>query len=375
MSDRRFAVAVVAMVSVVGGCSTQELSAESPAAVWSVGYTGSGDLAVFTNHELVLYDRTLAEERARVIYPGVPAGAYLEATDLSADGHVAVVAWSNQPFEIYTGSAGLRTPPVTVVAFRVPGGEVLSTLSYDGGLVYGFGPGPAGQLPTIRLSPAGDLLLVTSYADAPWALHVRKVDGGEILWGSNEICSPSLFSPDGALVYAIGCFDPVMPGLMAWDARSGEIARRMGGYPTTHALAASADGHWLVGSESPGSNLANGASTEFSLWDTDDGSFRAFSEAPDCYALDPMAMSPNGERWSTLAQDISRQGPIRWAVHLWNKAGSLLLNVPTTYNTFQSFSPDGTELAVGPLGSGGSVVHVYQISDGALVRSRTIASP
>jgi hypothetical protein len=370
MSDRRFAVVVGAVVSVFAGCSTQELTADSPAAVWSVGYTSSGELGVFTTHELVIYDHTLAEERARVAYPGVPAGAYLEATDLSADGRVAVVAWSNQPFEIYSDSAGLRTPPATVVAFRVPGGEVLSTLAYDGGLIYGFGPGPgpAGQLPTIRLSPDGDLLLAESYADAPWGFHVRKVDGGEILWGSNDISPPFLFSADGALVYGFGALDAATQGLMAWDARSGEIAQRMGGW-LSHALAGSADGRWLVGSQAHDTNP-----TAFSLWRTDNGSSTLpFREAPDCYALDPMAMSPDGGRWATLAQNVGQEGPIRWAVHLWTQAGSLLLDVPTTYRSFQSFSPDGTELAVGPLGPDGATLNVYQTSDGALVQSRAIA--
>jgi len=366
------AVAVVVVASVVGGCSAQDLSADNgaPAPVWSVAYTGTGELAVFTQRDLVIYDRTMTEERARVAYPGLPAAAYLQATDLSADGRVATVAWGNRPFEVYLESqGGILTTAATVVSFSVPSGKVLSTLTYDGGLVYGHDAGPnTGQLPTIRLSPAGDLLMVHGIdGDVAPSFQVREVDGGELVWGSDEITYPFVFSGDGALVYAFGQLDPVTRGLMAWDAHTGEVADRLGGW-MSHALAGAADGRWLVGTGAPDTN-PNGSYTQFTLWRTSDGTHTLpFDEAPDFYALAPMAMSPDGERWANLAQGFGE----RYEVHLWTKTGTLVVSVPTTLRSYPTFSPDGTELAVGPLpaASGQSVVKVYRASDGVLVRSR-----
>jgi hypothetical protein len=226
----------------------------------------------------------------------------------------------------------------------------------------------------IRLSPTGDLLALRGFEDGYYAppFHVRRVDGGEIVWGNQETYYPFLFSGDGTLVYAIS---EVTAGLISRDARTGELVQDIGGW-YSHALAGSPDGRWLLGTGAPDTN-SNGSLTQFTLWRTSDGTHTLpGDEAPGFYALAPMAMSSDGERWANLAAGDGE----RYEVHLWalvaGAPARLVLRLPTPYTSSPAFSPDGLEVVVGPLpaGPGRSKVNVYNASDGALLRTRTITA-
>ena len=331
-------------------------------------------LTVFTSRDAVVYDRGLKAEQARVAYPGMPDGAYLLATELSADGAVAAIVWSELPAHANIETHSGWSPPVTVVAFRIPAGEVLSTLKFKS--LYGWP-----NVPTMHLSPAGDLLTVHGATDDGRAdLRAYDVTGGALRWVNLEIGDPYVFSSDGARIYAEGSIDdPVNPGarysgLLSFDTRTGERAETLGGFGSVNALAVSADGRWVLGTSSSKATNANGSFTKYFTWQMPGGWTLAFDESPDCGTWGPMAMSPDGEHWASVANRLPIKDQSGYEVHLWTNTGTLVLSEPSSPTALPAFSPDGTELAVGPIDAAYGGVNVYRVTDSALVATRSVAA-
>jgi hypothetical protein len=63
-------------------------------------------------------------------------------------------------------------------------------------------------------------------------------------------------------------------------------------------------------------------------------------------------------------------------MHLWTKDGTLLLDLPTNVGSHPAFSPDGTELAIGPVGlpSGAAGISIFRASDGARIADRAVSA-
>jgi hypothetical protein len=384
MRNEGIAVRIVVGV-LAAGCSSRHLSPDvgdqvTESDVQAVAYTNTGDLAAFTSREVVIYDRGLTQIRARVAYPGVPDGAYVLASDLSADGHVAALAWSTVPFTYYetydsvTLPAG--SPPTTVVAFRVPGGEVLSQLTYAGLQRGPIDTPTALQMPAIRLSPPGDLLTVDGFDGSPTGdvFEVHDVVGGAVRWSTRRFRDLT-FSPDGALAYIFDWVDSTTMGLVAVDAHTGDVVRTVGTDGAGQTVAASRDGRWLLGVSGP--EIPDDVWITYGLWDLTTGTYQTmFGEMPDRGAGEPAALSPDGQRWATFCRNWSQEGPIRSEMHLWTKDGTLLLDLPTNVGSHPAFSPDGTELAIGPVGlpSGAAGISIFRASDGARIADRAVSA-
>jgi hypothetical protein len=327
----------------------------------------------------VIYEPALVQVQAWVAYPGVPDGAYILASDLSADGKVAAIAWSTVPFSFYEEYDSVTlppgSPPTTVVAFSVPGGEVLSQLTFAGLQRGSISTPTAVQMPQIRLSPPGDLLTVDGFDGSSTGdvFEVRDVAGGAVRWSSRQV-RDLVFSPDGALTFTIDWLDANTMGLMARDARTGDVVRTVGvdgGQP----LAASRNGQWLLGISSPA--IPDDVWVEYGLWDLSTGQYQTmFGELPDRGAGAPLALSPDGQRWAAFCRNWSHDGPIRSEMHLWTKDGTLLLDLPTKVGSVPSFSPDGAALAIGPIAlpSGEAGVSIFRASDGARIANRAISA-
>jgi hypothetical protein len=375
MNRRRVALIAAVATLPFAACARKELSSDARSVVQSVAYTRAGDLAVFTSREVVVYDRGLTTERARVAYPGMPDGASVLASELSADGDVAAVAW--------TGSArgdpddDPFSQPAIVVAFRVPSGEALAELSFVGSSGW-RGAQPTGELyMSMHLSPAGDLLAVKGVVDGGYLLDAYDVVGGALRWSRSAGFEPYVFASDGASIYTPGYANGDPYGLVSLDARTGEPVLSRPGIGG-HELAVSADGRWVLATAEDGiyegGTYANGAISRYSVWPIGGGETSIVFESPGRFAAGPLAMSPDGAAWASLAEDVGNDGPIGAEVHIWTSKGALMLNEPTDFVSCPAFAPDGTELAIGPIASqhGRAGVNVYRLTDGAVVATRAL---
>jgi hypothetical protein len=336
------------------GCSSERLEAGGPEArpIVQVAYASSGDVVVFSQREVVVYDGALLQEKVRFPYRDVPDWAELGTAVLSSDGSVAAVTWYI-PISTPPGQSTM-TLGMNVDAIRMSDGRRLARLSV------------ADRPRTLRVSPRGGLLSVECFSSGT---KTYAVDGGTLLWSSDKVESPAAFSADETVLYAAFSHGTVGSALAEWamtalDARTGQPGPPMFGVGYGYAL--SGDGRRLV---------ENDAGT-IKLWDTTSGELTSsFDILPDRQDGTSVWVSHDGSRIASLAARLS-SGDLRgWEVHVWTSAGELLLNVLTDKSSVQALSPDGTELAVAPLRSllGQDSLSIFRVSDGAEIVRRPLA--
>ena len=99
-SDAREAslrVGLTVLVAVLSACSHESLDVgPEPIPAEFVAYLQSGEIGVFHQRDLVTLSGDL-QETGRVTFDDLPPEANVVAAQLSADGHVAVLAWSSDP--------------------------------------------------------------------------------------------------------------------------------------------------------------------------------------------------------------------------------------------------------------------------------------
>jgi WD40 repeat protein len=347
-------LALVAMGAACGDLQTPT------APVRYVAYKSDGEIAAFLPREMVTLKSNLQEDTARVTFEPPPAGGKIIMERLSADGGIAVVAWSADPNWTEYANAGTATN-VTVEAFRLPEQELL--LSVD-----------LSNFETLALSPTGNLLAVfipTFNQSPPFqGLEVYAVDGGTLLWSTVDAAPPFAFSPDGSELYARTV---AVNALGAYDGSTGVAQYEVATEPGDFTLAVSPDGAQLITASSTDAT-ADGRVAQFTFRQLSDGALeQTIPQVPNFDIGTAIAVSSDGEHWAATADDL--QNSLAPSIQMWNTAGTLLYTLPTSWYMTLAFSPDGQQLVATPdPGSNAPGVSVYNVSDGALLATRSFTA-
>ena len=352
-------VGLTVLIAGLSACSHQSIDVgPDPVPAAFVAYLQSGEISVFHQRDLVTLSGDLQYETGRVTFDDLPPDANVVMARLSADGQVAVLAWSPDPRWSPYPDNGVSSA-VTVEAYRLPGRELLFQLALP-------------NLQAMDLSQAGDLLAVyvPQYNLGPevaQGFEVYAVAGGALLWSSLDVIPPFALSPDGTLAYAMSTGD-----LAAWDSRSGDLRYRASigeaGGAYYGSLAVSPDGATVIGSGSldpvpPGNNVF----ARFTYRHATDGQFeQTFPQVPWFDSAWAITISPAGDRWAAVTQNI--QGSLTPAIQVRDAGGMVLYNLPASFDSKVVFSPDGQNLAV----TKGGTLGVYRTSDGTPIASQAL---
>ena len=270
---------------------------------------------------------------------GPTEGAFVQAQALSADGHVAAIAWS--PSETVT--------VYTVDVFTAPGRELLFSITGVPSVV------------ALHVDPTGTLVGLIPNDATGQVLKVYDVATKTMLWSDDKLVTYDFtFAPDGNELYGVrreflpsGSSSVEFAGLVAWKARSGEIRIRMQDTsfplvtPVQETPGVSPDGQRLISAQQVYSE-AGVASWSITFWSVADG--RLLQRVP----------LPNSEEMDVSNGALSADG--HWAVETWglidvdnNKrilvgdaAGTILYTRSRTAHGALAFSPDGTRLLMTP---------------------------
>jgi hypothetical protein len=350
---RTTVIALLVWVTLTGlgsGCRDNDVYSGAK----DVGYGPDGTLVVFVADGLKVYDVDMQHEKRSVrLTPNglvdVPWGF-----DLSRDGTVAVVSYSN-------------TNSHDVDLFRIPTGERLITIDVTGTSASAF------PVQDVFVSPHGDLV----YTRSPSGVYDAAT--GAKLWDdpSGEHKLP-VFSPDDTTLFGV-VGTPTGSRIEALDARTG--TSRFGIDVTgLSALSVTPDGSTLVGIVSPpcgGADVGAGPCSRggspgetTTFWSTSDGT--VLGQHPPFPGTLSARVFPEGSVVTCAATagpcaTVATDGDQR-IVLVWKPDGTLLHTLPVYANAL-AFSADGTHLAIA-----GGDAYVYRVADGSLLRTRSYTS-
>jgi hypothetical protein len=351
----RRVIASLAFASLLPACGDL---ASAVVSVDRPSYTTSGDVVASLPRALVKLDGRLTAETAQIPL-GLPAGAEVVASSISADGSIAAISWSRGPDE-----GGMTTTDVIRVADQKRLLQIPRTFTGT------------------WLSAAGDLLGVGERVEeaGTYGNSVYDVASGARLWWTTDINYGFAFAPDGTRVYGVGNIGDV---LKAWDSRTGELLM-MKGTPAVDgvgnpylviSLAASSDGRRLLVSLAR-SGAGSPNVCRYGWFRASDLEVEQIIPQADGYDMAvATVISPDGQRFASVA---SHNQPVGNPFHLqvWTSSGSMLYAIESTSVGGFSFSPDGGAIVASvmftPSDSPG--LSLFRVSDGAVIGSHTFTA-
>jgi hypothetical protein len=306
--------------------------------VHGAAYTSDGLVTAFLSQDLVRLDGELSAEEARIAYVGPTDGAYIQAEALSADGHVAAIAWApSETVNVYT--VDVFTAPERELLFSVAGIPSVGALHVD---------------------PSGTLVGLISNDFGTPVLKVYDVATKTMLWSDDKLVTYDFtFAPDGSEIYGVrreflpsGSSSVEFAGLVAWTARSGAVRIRMQDTsfplvtPYQETPGVSPDGQRLVSAQQVYSD-AGVASWSITFWSVADGRLLQRVPLPNSAELivENGAISADGH-WAV--ETVANNPDDSERILVGDVAGTILYSRPRTAHGALAFSPDGTRLLMTP---------------------------
>jgi|GEM_PF-2469189 len=336
---------------------------------------GTGSFAT-NDGEVILFDVD-GEEMQR--YPGgagaVDSIAFSHRGTLIAAGiDRTIILWDAETGEEFLRLNG-HAEFVESIAFS-PYGEVLSA-SFDeiflwdifSGAELQLMFGPLQQVRAVEFSPDGTQILSASgsvIGEEPGLVLWDAETGDEIQQFGGTFVLSVAFSPDGTQALS-GDFSG---NLVLWDLESGQEINQLAGHATSiNSIAFSPDGK-LVLSASGDSTGPNGfESGELILWDVKNGVEITRFEGHTA-GVNDVAFSPDGTQALSGSGDLLSYPGIGELI-LWDvRTGSILMQFEghTDYINSVAFSPDGTQALSG---SADNTIILWDVPSGQVIRRFT----